>query len=423
MHRLLFLILVVAGLSWDVSAAPEPHGKRFRAAGEGAFVPADTAQASDFDASPRELAEMTALLLERAELEELEKGPYAAELSETLGDLARVYEARGLYAEAEQYRERALHLVRVNDGLYSARQGPIVRATLDSLRKRGLYEALDDRYDYFFRLYGAGRPPFDDVRWAATLEYLRWQREAYLREIDRDPRRRLLDLYGEHQDLLDLLVTEDRPADPAKVRDVTLSQLQTLYLVSDREPPRDLTLSARSERVRREDPQDFDLLRERLDNLQRTLRGRGRSIIEEALAMMPESNREIRAELLLALGDWLLWQGASGSAIEAYEEVLAETRGTALEGEARSWFEEPVALPQLEVFSLPLQSGGVSQVVSLTVSDAGRVVEVVSGDARETAELNRLRRYLRAARFRPALRGDEFVAREGWNSRWQLIVD
>ena len=67
---------------------------------------------------------------------------------------------------------------RINDGLYSERQVPLLRELLQSYREAGDYEALDERYDYYFRLYGNGQPPYTEIRLRAALEYLRWQREA-----------------------------------------------------------------------------------------------------------------------------------------------------------------------------------------------------------------------------------------------------
>ena len=162
----------------------------------------------------------------RLDATELENGPYGGELAEPLTDLARYHRARGDYEQALDYYRRALHNVRVNDGLYSERQLPLVRELLNLYRLAGEYEALDDRYEYFFRLYGSGQPPFDDVRLGATLEYLRWQREAHrrgLRNGDRD----LLRLYEHNRDLLELV--RGSPAVSGQwQRELVFSQIRNL---------------------------------------------------------------------------------------------------------------------------------------------------------------------------------------------------
>ena len=106
-------------------------------------------------------------------------GPYAETLTESLSSLARYHRDRGDYGEAEDLYVRALHVLRVNDGLYSDRQIPLVRDLLNLYRATGDLKSLDDRYHYFFRLHGSGQPPYTEMRKQASMEYLRWQRAAH----------------------------------------------------------------------------------------------------------------------------------------------------------------------------------------------------------------------------------------------------
>src|SRR5210317_943906 len=61
-----------------------------------------------------------------AALEDSE-GPYSDALAEPLTSLGRYYRASGDLEQATRMYRRALHLVRVNDGLYSERQMPVLR--------------------------------------------------------------------------------------------------------------------------------------------------------------------------------------------------------------------------------------------------------------------------------------------------------
>jgi len=419
--RVLLLLISLCVFPVVLHAAPEPYGKRFIEAAR-ALGAADGGAVPGSSQSPEEQRAQAVALRERVERLEQRSGPYAPALGEAFGDLARVLEAGGAYAEADRYRERALHLVRVNEGLYSPTQGPLVRASLASLRRRGDYEGLDARYAYFFRLYGSARPPFNELRWTATLEYLRWQREAVLRGIDGDPRRRLLDLYDEHQALLRTLL-ENPDEQAQRIFDATMSQLATLYLISDREPPRELTLMARGGLVRRDDPADFDLLQERLDNLQRVLRNRGKLILEEALEAMPAGARRQRLALRLALGDWFLWQGATNSAAEAYAQVWADAAGAAEEALVADWFEDPVPLPASEAFVIADRPAGPIVRAKIDVTDVGRALVSTEGFANPPREETRLRRTLQAARFRPAYRDGRPVRTQGMVSSWVLLEE
>ncbi|MBP6682355.1 MAG: tetratricopeptide repeat protein, partial [Halioglobus sp.] len=165
------------------AGTPAPYGEDFVRLGQswqdaGRLAPLPTPAAPD-------AAELDSAHYER-ELGQLENrgGPYAETLAEPLADMARVLRRSGDIAGAQQAYQRALHLVRVNEGLYSERQVPILRELFDIYRMTGDLAMLDGRYDYFFSLYGSGQPPYTPIRLGAGLEYMRWQREALRLGVD-----------------------------------------------------------------------------------------------------------------------------------------------------------------------------------------------------------------------------------------------
>lgn len=405
-------------------AAPEPHGKRFLvleeaevAAPDGRGEPAAVAlTALDVDAVER--------LEKRLEEQRLADGPYAPAAAETLVDLARYLETQGRPAQALARREEALHLIRVNEGLYSAAQGPVLRAMLDSLRAAGDFAALDQRYAYYYRLYGAGRPPFNELRWAATMEYLDWQREALRRELDSDPRGRLLDLHATQADLL-VTVAEDPAADWRRLLDLTRSQLATLYFVEDAvQPQLQLLRRSRVTRARGDDLRDFDPVQERLENLQRTARGQGRMLVEAALQRVPDAEVAARAGLRRDLGDWLLWHGSTRSANEVYATVWEELEAAGRDDLLDEWFARPKPLPRGEFFAPLDRLRDRALRVRIDVSASGRVQVSSAGVPEERErEFSILRRLLRDSRFRPALRTGEPVDVRDLATSWLLIDD
>ena len=256
------LLLLLAAVPAAVAEPAAPYGRYFVRAG--ASWPAEEAPA--LAALPEAAAaEDIDRLQERLEALELEQGPYAAALSEPLGDLARVLEAADRYDEAERYRERALHLLRVNEGLYSPLQVPLVRAQLLADRRRGDFDALDARYAYYHRLFGNGLPPYTPLRFAATLEYFRWQREALRRELDGDPLRRLGELLRSGDELLERV--EAAPgADTALRRDAVLNQLRNYYLFAELITPRpEIDPWSPASAPFGNELDDFDSQRERLE--------------------------------------------------------------------------------------------------------------------------------------------------------------
>ena len=165
-------LLVLLGLGlfltqpWVVAKSPELYGREYvridRSWEDGSprGLPVPREEYGDADESA---------FLEQIQTRELSGGPYSDALAEPLSSLGNYYRDQGKFDEALDLYERALHLVRVNDGLYSERQIPLLRELLDTYRLAGDMQALDDRYEYFFRLYGNGQPPYTELRLRASL--------------------------------------------------------------------------------------------------------------------------------------------------------------------------------------------------------------------------------------------------------------
>ena len=87
-----------------------------------------------------------------AELEAAE-GPHAEELIEVRQSLGLLLRQAGEHGRAVQVLQGALQSVRVNEGLYSMGQAPILEAIIDSQVALGAREELRRNYEYLFWLY------------------------------------------------------------------------------------------------------------------------------------------------------------------------------------------------------------------------------------------------------------------------------
>lgn len=419
--RTLLATLMLLLLSPTTQGAAEAYGRDF-------VMLSDLAERYEVpqkDASPppEDLRQNLQQLEARLEAQQLATGPYGLAQAETLSDMARLLEQAGRVREALELRERALHLVRVNEGLYSPGQGALVREILTSLRRSGDMLALDDRYNYFFRLYGSGRPPWNEVRWNALLEYVDWQREALSIELDgNDPRDRLLGLYELLEEVHDaLLVSDTEDLDWQRLATVVHARLAIFYVLEDLIEPEQDFRSLRGEIVRVDEPGEFDLRQERLENLHRSLKSRGRRIVEEALELMPTHAGRKRLELQLALADWLQWYGTTREAGARYLEIWRELGELGDEETRREWFEGPRPLPANGAFrsagepSEPLK-------VRVSVSPKGRgraYAEVVPQEQKRA--VGRLSSYIASTKFRPRIVGGEIVDGDYENTSWILI--
>jgi tetratricopeptide (TPR) repeat protein len=352
--------------------------------------------------------------LRLVEVLELNGGPYAEDLAEPLAGLARHYRNVGDLVAAQRLYQRALHVVRINDGLNSSRQLPLVRELLSAYRESGETEKLDQRYEYFFRLYGQGRPPYTPMRLQATLEYLRWQREVLRQDFGRRDNRRLLDLYDLNEQLLAAI--EETGTAPAFTwyRELVLSQLRNLYLVQARIAPKieevglvhfNPLVGPNTGVLGQENLQES-----RLEGIQRTAVNRGASLLEELIARAEQEGPVAESSAKLELADWYQWNGMVTRAETIYAEVAELLRGAGEAQVLEHWLGQPRELPDNGAFWQPLQENESARRVtvraSYDVSASGQARNIVTRVAGEDDQsiARKLRRELSSTRFRPRFR-------------------
>ena len=430
--RLLRLILgLYLTLAHDLTLAqsPAPYGEDYYRLGQSwadgspvalAVLPGDLSQADE-----------SSYLLQLETLE-LAGGPYSDALAEPLSSLGHYYRGRGEYTQALALYGRALHVVRVNDGLYSERQIPMVRDLLNVYRLLGDMQALDDRYEYFFRLYGSGQPPFTDLRLRASLEFLRWQREALRLDVDDDGKKRLLELYQLNKQLLESLALSV-DVDSAWHRQLLMSQIRNLYLLQAEIDVPDQAFNIRSGNTVQSaqaqmQAQDYTL--QRLLNLQRTSASRGRALLELQIDRAAVTGTAVDlASLHLELGDWHQWNGNFGRAEAQYAKTATLLHDAEELQLLDLWLGGPVELPANGAFWQPdrLAQDGKRILLAATydISARGqaRNIQVTAISPKDEAFRSRLRRRLSATRFRPRFANGEAEAVKGVTHQYELLVD
>jgi hypothetical protein len=412
------LLLALLAPAAVALAGGEPYGRAFAREGARWAEGAPPAALVPPLAEAREAPPPAVLeaLRERLAALEAEGGPYAGGLEEPLASLGRALAARGRYGEAVAAYRRALHVLRVNEGLYGEAQKPLLAALLGIYRAAGDFATLDEQYPWFYRVYGNGQPPLTGLRLEAALAYQRWQREALRRELGNGTRR-LLDLVDDGAELLERAAADPKAGWAAR-RDLALSQLRNLYLLEERvaPPPEDYPGLREPDPFQRNELFTGDPQEDRLQALRRTAQADGRRLLEELAAAAPDP--EARAGVLVALGDWQQWHGREGAARKAWEQAIGALQRAGRGERVAALFGEPRELPDNGVFWQPpaAAADALRPVVAarFTVSERGHAreveAEVVSG--RDSAWIG-VARALRRLRFRPAFVDGAPVATAG----------
>src|SRR5690606_38211298 len=131
-----------------------------RPAREWSAVLAEQASGSDAPAAPPE--ESIARYEESIRTLERQGGAYEARLAQELLGLGTAYQRLGDHVTAIATFERAWHVSRVNNGLFSLEQAPIVQRLIESQLATGDLIAADQQQEYLFfiqqKAYGAESP-------------------------------------------------------------------------------------------------------------------------------------------------------------------------------------------------------------------------------------------------------------------------
>lgn len=401
-------------------AAGAPYGEHFVRAGKSwqETVPPRAAAAVELSAALAADYHVAIIDFEQ------QSGPYADRLAEPVAALARQYRAAGDFDSARRFYQRALHLVRINDGLYSQRQVPLLRELLHTYREQGDYESLDERYDYYFHLYGNGQAPHTELRLRAALEYLRWQREALRLEIGGRELGRLLQAYQLNQRLLDA-TGDDSAVSFEQRRALVMSQMSNLYLLQDRGPTgQHPSAPGRGSDPMLTQPLDVSVTEQKLQNLKRGAQGLGEDLLESMLPAARNVGPVEEARVQLALGDWLQWYGNSARAGTFYlkvEELLHSAGEDAL---LEQWLAAPVELPDNGAFWQPATSSELPYIhVRFDVTERGRVRNVATERAEPELEneASALRRRLLRTRFRPRWEAGQAQATAGLQRDYQIL--
>jgi tetratricopeptide (TPR) repeat protein len=340
----------------------------------------------------------------KKQLEELEglSGPYAEGLNDSLVTLGRHHLKQKDYSKALELYRRALHVMRVNAGLDSEQQVPLIREMMIVHQEMGDLEGLDKLYDTFFRTHGEGFPPYSDERKRAILEYMRWQRAVYATGLDAGNGRRLVELYSLNERMLEAIGAAQQD-NFDWYRELVINQLRNLYLVLGR-------VSLAGDGFRTQSPEldsSTEGVRQRTNFIQRTGYSTGRNLLEALIAESEQLDPVERAGLYLELGDWAQWNQYRDYANEQYAEVEQILLAASEHERLEKWLGTPLALPDNDAFKRPDHLQQLEEPVVVTVqfdisaTGAVRNVELVAVEPDGATNGTQLKRMLRGTHFRP----------------------
>ncbi len=350
-------------------------------------------------------------------------GAYAPGLSEQLTGLGVAYQEQGLYEEAVKVFKRAVHVSRINNGLYSAEQIPLLQRLISALMANGDYETADERQYYLYRVQRELYEPNAPQMSLAMLERARWEEQAYYLSVGETAFTRLLTMWELYRRAL-TSIAEREGSHSLQLLQPLNGLLQTQYLISTYQGESSGGIQIGGPAQPNPDEGRFNMVR--ASNYRQ-----GQSVISAMREVHQHNEPEsspLPAEALVDLGNWHMWHQKRESAVLTYQEAWDEL--AAMEDSEvllAHYFGKPHLLPELSGYNRDLEApanirGYVE--VSFTVNTRGRVedleelsVELVDENDQE-AEPSRLLRRLRGKIWRPRFEEREPVPTENIVKRY-----
>lgn len=356
---------------------------------------------------------------------ESEQGAFSPALGEHLLSLATNYQDRGKHSDAVEAFKRALHVQRINEGLYSMNQVPALEQMIASQIALGNWEDAAKRHSHMYwlhqRNFGA-----DDPRMLPMLDKMSsWHLNAF----SLSPVNVANHLLSAHQlfamsiDIIDKHFgkTDIQMIKPLKGLAVSNYYLATLQAEKSR---RTATISSGDSNAAEAER------KARLDHYILNSYYNGKQAITKMIDIYQNTDQENPSELIEAhiqLGDWYMMFDRSNAAMDQYRHAYAKAGDTDdSQNLSERFFGKPRALPDMPLLETQAHNPNEPHdfvVVKFDVTPRGEARNVDILDARPQNHVgNRamVRRNLKAAKFRPRIIEGKAVTTKGIVHRYIL---
>ncbi|WP_461520912.1 energy transducer TonB [Porticoccus sp.] len=278
---------------------------------------------------------------------EAQLGPFDAELGEMNYSLGKTLQLRYRFQEAIETYRHAMHLKRVNDGVFSLTQEPMLRGMIESQSALGQIDDAGEHYQQLLWLYRKSYGD-DDPRLISIMEEIsRWHMQVYNRRGTQDDIYHLLVSYGMYTYAISIATQQYGAYDLRLVSLLEHSALANYYLSTHNKTfpsSWENAVMASYDRVPRLPGMGEEL------SLNRNYYQNGRRDYKrmfDVLENNPAAKPEDIAKGYVSLGDWLLLFDKTTQGMHAYEKaVTILTRPEVDNGLTGELFGAPIMLPR-----------------------------------------------------------------------------
>ncbi len=298
---------------------------------------------------------------------EAQGGAYDAALSEQLLGLGAAYQAAGRHADAAEVLSRAAHITRVNEGLYSTSDLPILERLIESYSALGEWDGVGSSYQQMFQIHRRNYGDSDERMLPALQRLSSWHMSAYLADIGEDPINHLEAARNLYDSSLGILQAKPAGSDPRLPEALREKAIVDYYLASYVPTGGGgVSFSAGPSNAQEQAGPAYALMGFTS----------GREALERVLALRRQdtpANPLLIGQATAELGDWHQLFNRRQTALEIYKEAWTQAAADTSNSAVNQIFGHPIALPVLPEGLAALADAGVpagSQQGTITVTFA-----------------------------------------------------
>ncbi|WP_288132669.1 hypothetical protein [Microbulbifer sp.] len=355
----------------------------------------------------------------RAQIEEMEAeyGAYGAGIDEQLMGLGSALQRSGAHEEAISEFRRAMLINRVNEGLYSLNQVPMIERMIESQIALNHWEDANDNQEYLFWLHAKNYGEKDPRMLPIINQLSHWHLQAYIDEKGATLFEHLIDATNLYALAVDIISHNFGANDLRLVEALRGLKASSYYLATYKGEPAEAVVvntSFGGGNMGNERRAQLDQYRMKSFSSGKTAITR----IMDVYQKNPKSPPAASAKAKVELGDWYMMFNKWHSARETYGQAYqALWDNGATNQEIDAIFGRPAALPTLPLLDEDREALANSYVtVSYDVTAFGKARNIKILNAQPSNKVSirsRVRNVLKRAKFRPRFENGEPVDTTG----------
>ena len=355
-----------------------------------------------------------------------EHGVYDAGLVQQVMGLGLAQQTQGQDQGSIGSFKRALHLIRINDGLYSLSQAPILRHLIASYEAENDWANANDSQAYLYRLQRRHYGYSDPRLLQPIISMVDWHMNAFDRGSSADPGIHLLQARALNEQAIKI-IEENYSGDDVRLSEALYRQALTNYQLAVLQANNSmggLTPAGRQAEVTfsESDVQKTVFSLNPYSEGKRALSRRA-----DLVEANPEIPSQSKLRAMIQLGDWYFMFNKRDSAMKTYRRAqdLFASDDAARE-ELQKYFNKPHVLSFYKATQKRVPetdtTGYVDAVFNITSTGRAQGIQIIDSSPPDVMD-SRVQRSIRATRYRPRFVEGRPVTTEGVSYRHVFEVE